>query len=276
MRLKSRYNLLIIVVLFVLPQQMPAGQWAVNAGFQWLQGNYASATSISSLYFSGGLSYRASRWSVAVNLPVMLQNNVLEPNGSESLENYTNSRSGKQSNPNFGPPGSNVPSTQVRWGIGDTYVYGEFRILGNPLGLAALNVTGTLKFPTASAEKNMGTGKWDYSIGLSLQKFAYPFSLFLDGGYLIIGDPIGVTYQDPFIFGAGVGRMFGQGRYSVLFYYQYYSRILSGYQPPQQLNVAGFARLSTRVVVSANFIVGFSESSPDFGVLTTIEYSFKK
>jgi hypothetical protein len=65
------------------------------------------------------------------------------------------------------------------------------------------------------------------------------FAVFADLGKLIIGDPDSVHYHDPVSYGAGVGKVFADGTYSAMMYYQAYTRILDGYDPPP----AGLARI---------------------------------
>ncbi len=71
--------------------------------------------------------------------------------------------------------------------------------------------------------------------------------------------------------GLGVGRFLGQGRFSLLLYYQQYSRILENYDPPKQVTLSSFIKLSPVLMLSTGIQVGFSESSPDYGLLTALE-----
>ncbi len=283
MKQNTRYILGILFLgfigLLVIHGPVYAGKWSVNAGMQWLNGEYTYVTRTSTFYFSGGLSYRAERWNVAVNVPLIAQNTTGVTNmGGLFLPNGEGRDHGGFSHWNTRQhgymPGAQLPTTQMRFGLGDIYVYGEYRLLGRLTGLATVSLTGTLKLPTASQENNYGTGEFDYGLGGSVRKFMHSYSFFLDLGYLVIGDPVGISYNDPLTFGAGVGRFFFQGRYSVLLYYQQYSRILADYDPPRQANLAGFVKVSTHTILSVSLLMGFSETSPDYGLLTTIEYTF--
>ncbi len=281
---RNRQNIFRIIFigllgLLITSGTASAGRWSVNAGFQWLSGEYTYITRTSTFYFSGGISYRTERWNVSVNMPLIAQNTngvtnmggIFVPSGESqqhgSFSHWNTRQHGML-------PGTSLPTTQMRFGLGDIYLYSEYQILSRFYGMTSLSVTGTVKFPTASREYNYGTGEFDYGLGLSLRKFVFPYSFFLDAGYLVIGDPTGITYNDPVTFGAGVGRIFSAGRYSLLLYYQQYSRILADYDPPRQANLAGFVKLGTNTILSVSFLMGFSETSPDYGLLSTIEYAF--
>lgn len=266
-----------VLGLLVMNSFLFAGQWSVNTGFQVLGGKYTSASNTSTFYLSGGLGYRTSRWNVSVNFPIIAQNTTNVTNmGGMFLPNGENQEHGGSSHWNMhgNPSDSRLTEHQMRFGLGDIYLYGEFQLLREMPGFPSVNITGQVKFPTASSGNNYGTGKFDYGLGLSLRKLMYPYSLFLDGGYIRIGDPVGITYRDPLVFGLGLGRIFAGGRYSFLIYYQQYSRILAELEPPRQATIAGFLKLADNTMLSASLLIGFSETSPDYGLLTTVGFTF--
>ncbi|HPH06860.1 MAG TPA: hypothetical protein PL131_13400 [Methylotenera sp.] len=68
-----------------------------------------------------------------------------------------------------------------------------------------LDLTGKIKFATASESKGLGTGKNDYTISLDAYKsVAHSLTLFGDIGYKVLGDPSGVKLDDVWFSSAGV------------------------------------------------------------------------
>ncbi len=60
-----------------------------------------------------------------------------------------------------------------------------------------LDVTGKIKFATASESKGLGTGENDYTISLDAYKsVAHGLTLFGDVGYKVLGDPSGINLNN--------------------------------------------------------------------------------
>ena len=122
-----------------------------------------------------------------------------------------------------------------------------------------------MKFPTANLNYGFGTGEFDFGVVLALRKNYRLFSLYMDVGYTVIGDPAGVQYIDPINLGIGLGKFFGHGRHSVLLYYQTYTAVFEEYESPQHVS-AGFSTwVNPRMALSFNLLLGLSETSPDVG-----------
>ena len=65
-------------------------------------------------------------------------------------------------------------------GIGDLYLYGEYRMFKLPqLGLS-LGMNAQLKAPTANRLTLFSTGKLDYGLGLVLRQWFRTFSAFAE------------------------------------------------------------------------------------------------
>lgn len=55
-------------------------------------------------------------------------------------------------------------------GIGDVLLKGKYYLLDENGDMPAVDITGRVKFPTASRERGFGTGKYDFGAGPSLMK----------------------------------------------------------------------------------------------------------
>jgi hypothetical protein len=155
--------------------------------------------------------------------------------------------------------------------LGDLYLYGETRLLTTQGNLLSIHLSTQIKVPTAKASKNYGTGEFDFGTGLSVRSIISSYALFLDAGYLIIGDPTGITYENPVTLGVGIGKFFKNGDISVLLYLKNYTKILPDYQPPRQLSAGVYYKLNPRLLLSTSAFIGLSETSPDFSFYTGFE-----
>jgi hypothetical protein len=83
-------------------------------------------------------------------------------------------------------------------GWGDLGAFAKIHWLGEKNGLPALATTFSLTFPTASQEKGLSTGKSDFDALLILTKGFGPLSASLNGGYLVVGKPEGISLRNVF------------------------------------------------------------------------------
>ena len=92
---------------------------------------------------------------------------------------------------------SNRPIT-TQSGLGDIVFSASHTIVRteekNPL---TLDLTGKIKFATASSTKYLGTGRNDYTLMMEAYKnVSHSVTLFGDGGYKVLGDPNGIILND--------------------------------------------------------------------------------
>ena len=100
---------------------------------------------------------------------------------------------------------SNRPVT-TQEGLGDIVVSATHTIAqfseSNPL---IFDLTGKVKFATASSSKSLGTGKNDYTIALDGYKSVNKnFTLFGGVGYKFMGDPAGINLNNVWFSSAGL------------------------------------------------------------------------
>jgi hypothetical protein len=267
----------IFFILVFLSQSGQSGTWSINGGLQYLNGKYIYTTSTSTYYFTGGIRYQSNRWNVGISLPVVAQNNDLVsgaggtfiPSGHSSQGNS----GGRMGNGHQGGGmmgGGRVVTDDVvshmEFGLGDIYLSGQFQILDDRASNPSLAISAQIKFPTASKDRNYGTGEFDYGTTVNLTKRWKNYAGFLDAGYWLLGDTPEINYKNPFTYGIGIGRFFNNGKFSALLYYQGYSAILENYDPPRQGSFGFYYRTSDQTILSATATVGVSDTSPDFGL----------
>lgn len=271
-----------IVFLISLSQSGISGTWSINGGVQYLNGDYIYTTRTSTYYLSGGIRYQSNRWNAGISVPLIAQNNDLV-SGSGGMflpsdHNHQGQNGGGMGGGNQGGGmvgGNRVVTDEVgsqfEFGMGDVYLSGQYQLVGggssNLLPRSpSIAISAQIKFPTASKERNFGTGEFDYGMTVNVAKQWKNYAAFLDGGYWLLGDPPEIDYKNPFTYGIGIGRFFRNGQFSALLYYQGYSIILENYDPPRQGSLGFYYRLNHQTIFSAMAIAGFSDTSPDFGL----------
>jgi len=269
----SRHVFLGLALLTLIPTStLYSGTFSVSGGFQWASGKYIYQTSTTSYALNAGARYRAEQYSLSIDVPVLFQNSDLITRSGGALLPHGDGSEGQMigagSHHGGGMMSGAVPYES---GIGDVLLTGRYRIAEESHALPSIAVTAQVKVPTANTSLNFGTGKWDYGTGFALRKELGTVGLFADAGYLLIADPAGVNYLNPFTFGAGVGVVFMDGKFSTMLYYQAYTRVLENYDAPQQFSGGLLYQSSRSTSISLMGSIGLSNTTPDVGIAMTVE-----
>jgi len=74
-------------------------------------------------------------------------------------------------------------------GVGDAFVNFSYKLLEENEGMPGVNLHAGVKLPTADEEKGLGTGEFDYQMGVGLGKGIGRWFLYGGLDYNILGDP---------------------------------------------------------------------------------------
>ena len=258
--LNKALGFVLIMILFFSMENAYAGKWTLSTSFSYNNANYIYAETIQSYYINLGLRYNSGDLMISAYLPFIMQNDIFSdsllpgPLTSDHMDNTT-------------------AEHNLNSGIGDIFLYSEYRFF-NPSGaIPAFYLTAQLKIPTSADLSLFSTGEFDYGIGLAARKLYGSFYVFANAGYQYFGNPPGILYRNPFSFGAGASRFFAYGKYALNLYFRTYSEIINGIEPPRQLSLGFSAALSRETILSLYLIKGFSESSPDFAFTAGLDWA---
>lgn len=227
---------LLILFFILLPSGVIAqeGRGYIDITGGYKTGDFGTPTRSNLYYLAPTLGYVAPRYDASVTVPYL------------SLTNETGSVSTTES------------------GIGDIILRGG-RVLV-PEGESGLSLYGSLavKLPTADEDKGLGTGETDYGAFLSLYKRIESIKLAFMGGYIITGDPSSFNYNDIYLYGVGVSKVFDrsdlfaslEGRRSAV----------PGADNPLELNFGFFHLLSKDYSLKGSTFFGLNDGGPDFGL----------
>lgn len=164
-----------------------------------------------------------------------------------------------------GEPLPGVPSAGgVRKGLGDLSLGATYTIPAETLGGLELGLGGRVKLPTASKQRQLSTGKTDFTVSADI---SYPMGTvvpFVNLGYRVLGDPDGFDLRNGPT--ASVGSTFQVGQAVLIASYDY-ARASSALSEDSHEIFAGLSGpVTSGLTLTGYAVAGLSDGSPDFGV----------
>jgi hypothetical protein len=152
--------------------------------------------------------------------------------------------------------------TSTQSGLGDIIATVGYSVFGS--NNLILDLVGNIKFGTADANKNLGTGENDYSAQIDGYYMVNKTTLFATAGYKVIGAPAGVSVNNINYGSVGFSQKTGETSNAglVLDAAQGSSAFNQGIR---ELSVFVSNKLKPYLKIQAALLKGFSDSSPDFG-----------
>lgn len=205
---------------------------AVDGGYK--TGDFGTATRSNLSSLSPTIGYVAPRYDLSVTVPSLFLTS--ETAGARNTES----------------------------GPGDLILRGGLVLV--PEGERGFSVDGSLalKLPTADETRGLGTGETDFGAFLSLRRRFETIKLSLLGGYIKIGDPPLLNYNDSYLYGVGVSRSFG--RTELFASYEGRRAMVPGAVNPREINAGFFHVLSSDYAIKGGAFSGLNSGGPDFGL----------
>lgn len=233
---KVVHAVIVLMIFYALPGVLHAeqarGYLDISGGFK--TGDFGTPVRSDLFYFSTGLGYVSSLYDVSVTVPYLFLSN------------------------------SSGSATNSETGIGDIILRGD-RVLV-PEGAGGFSLDGALavKLPTADKNKGLGTGEPDYGAFLSVHQRFDKTKLSLLTGYIKVGEPTSVNYNDVYLYGIGISQIIN----STELYTSFEGRraTIPGQKNPQEINVGFFHVLNADYAVKGNTFAGLNKGVPDFGL----------
>lgn len=157
---------------------------------------------------------------------------------------------------------STSTATTTQSGLGDVIFSAGYTFYENDK--LALDLVGNVKFGTADPDKDLGTGKNDYSAQIDGFYTMKATSLFATAGYKIVGAPVGVSVNNIAYGTLGVSQKLNETTSAgvALDVAQSSSTLSPG---TREVSVFVTQKISKTKKVSASLMKGFSDGSPDYG-----------
>lgn len=159
-------------------------------------------------------------------------------------------------------------------GLGDIILRGRYYVVEEKDYVPLIAVTGRMKLPTASASQGLGTGEFDYGLGVEMSKMlGDSWVAFLDGGYNIIGDPDGIEFQNQHWYDIGTGYYVTKDLLASV-YFEEYRAIVPGFVNARDVFFAINYTASAAWRFNGGVTLGLSNGAPDRAVTIGASYRF--
>ncbi|HEY6012344.1 MAG TPA: hypothetical protein VIX18_12850 [Nitrospirota bacterium] len=223
--------MIFLVMPGVIPAEEGRGYLEVSGGYK--TADFGTPTRSDLYYVTPTLGYVAPRYDMSVAVPYLF---------------LTDKTSG---------------STASESGVGDVVLRGGRVFVPEGDGGFSLDGALALKLPTADKNKALGTGETDFGAFISMHQRFDNIKLSLLSGYIKIGDPPSVNYNDIYLYGVGIARIFGRTELYTSF--EGRRAVVPGARNPQELNVGFFYVLNADYAFKGSAFKGLNDGGPDFG-----------
>jgi len=253
------------------------GRATVSAGFDYSTGNYGTPfdTQIWDVPLSAG--YEADRWSVKVTVPwinISGASNVIP--GIGRVLNVNPHARGHGLGLGVGVGGSAPPPTVTEGsasGLGDIVAQATYGLVRDDTARFGLDLTGKVKFGTASADKGLGTGRNDYGVNLDAYKGLAAWTVFGGAGFMKYGSSQYIVLHNGWNANLGAGYKLDDAN-DIGAYFYYREKISDSGYAQRELSGYWNHRFGNAWRLQGYVLGGFSDGSPDWGVGGSLRYAF--
>lgn len=280
-----------------LPIAGYADGFSVGVGADYSSGKYGGTdrTEIASVpmnakYVAGPLTLKMSvSWISVTGTGVIIPSGLggIGSNGGETGSGGStgvfgcaaDNRSGARKAEDNGPcattavvvAGAAAALRRTQQGFGDIVAAATYNAL-NSKGLS-IDVTGKVKFATASDTKGLGSGKMDYALQFEAEQSIGKGYVNGGVGYKWLGDPVGVALNNVWYSSVGGGIKLSDAVTAGVSY-DYAAAARSGGTALQEISLYASQRLNKNFKLNGNVFKGLSNGSPDWGAGIGLGYAY--
>ncbi len=230
------HTLFVLILIAMMPAMALAadgrGYFDLTGGYK--TGSFGTPTKSDLFYLWPALGYVTPSYDVSITVPYLF---------------LTNKTAGQ---------------TTTEEGIGDIFLHGGYVFLPETDNGYSLYGSVSVKLPTADKDKGLGTGETDYGGFLSAGKRIGQNRFTLSAGYIFVGSPPGVSFNNVYVYDIGYARIFTLTE--LLVWYEGRGAMVSGAKNPQEINIGFFHILNKDYSIKGSTFVGLNNGGPDFGL----------
>jgi hypothetical protein len=232
--------------------------FGVGTGFDFSTGDYGESSATDIWYVPLTLRYERGPWTGRLTVPYLRitgRGDVVGGLGGAEVV------------------GSSDGPRETDAGLGDIVAGLTYAIEPRSPWFPFIELTGRVKFPTASRARGLGTGEFDYSVQLDVSESFGSATPYLMVGYRFVGNPPGSDLHDTVFSSLGVAYRIVRGLTVGLSYdwRQTASRRLGDVH---ELSPYVSWRMSEHVTLGPYAVVGLSRAAPQYGVGLQIGYRY--
>ncbi|HUJ44685.1 MAG TPA: hypothetical protein VLW52_13880 [Opitutaceae bacterium] len=234
----------------------PVGKFTGSAGFDYSTGDYGQSANTDIFAIPVIAQWEVDHWTLKLitsYLHVSGPSNVVSGLGAVLT------------------PG---PSPSLsRSGFGDLVTTATYNAYSDSASGLSVDLTGKVKFGTASRSKGLGTGENDLGLQVDVYKSIGAVTPFVSLGYRALGSPPGIHLNDVFFGSMGVDYKTDEHtNVGATFLVQ--ERIADTIDPARELSVYISHRLNNEWRLQAYLVTGFTNASPTFEIGGQVGYTF--
>ena len=224
-------------------------QFHLLAGVDHVQGDVGDGLDYETIFATTGVAMTSGRFSASASLPYIF---------STAPQEVIINQGGLFGTPLLSSSGSQTDRVK-REGIGDLSINAAYRL---PVAGVNAAVGASVKLPTASRQKGLGTGKVDYGVSGQLSKKMGPLVPFVGAGYTIIGEPDNFATRNIVSGTAGSHVLLGKNS-ALTAAYSYEQSASTSIGDSQSINMGFGTNLTRSVRIGVDGAVGLSDAAPD-------------
>jgi hypothetical protein len=292
---RSRARIVLVVVLALIGEgstecavaaeaegpPRPSPQWRVSATVNYSSGSYGTDSktnivyapmTIRRIFRDGDLSLTIPFISISGTGAVRLVGGV--PTRTGNVTGTTAAPAGAGAGRGKSPGATPLSSSTTDSGFGDIILRGRYYLIEESTILPLVALTGRIKFPTADADRGLGTGEFDEGVGVELTKrLAALWLAYLDGGYNFIGNAPGTDFHNQWWYDAGIGYDVTDNLHMSVFYEEYRALVNTVNNARDLFALANYV-VTDRVRVTGSALAGLSNGAPNYGFGVGIRLQF--
>lgn len=261
---------LLVTLVFQTPSfGAEAKKYAIGIGFNFATGDYGTSQTTDSVSVPVTIDYYPSkRLSFELTIPYLYQSNSTTVfAGGMRFSTQRGRRGGMQGT------SSTLNVDQSQSGLGDISLTMGYVIQQETKTLPALRPLLYLKFPTADADKGLGTGEFDLGIGLGAVKWFGRWYTFAEGRYVFQGSNADLGLKNYATLEVEGGRPVTDSFLPTVSLW--WSSSPSDTSPNLlEARLNGKYWVSDRISLKGYLGTGLSDASPDFDMGAAVYYSF--
>ena len=194
------------------------------------------------------------------NSLVIKNNNDIDSNSISSTKNITESNRG-------------LGDICLLWSYSFHTFFNQF-----PLYIPTFDISGGIKFPTANSDIGLGTGEFDYTLGLTLNWDVSMVTAYLYGDYTWVGgggvgDSNEADFENISCFGCGTD-IYLSPKNIILIAFSGSTPLYSGNSCPLSLSLGAKRKILSRYWIHGYGLIGLNEESIDYGCGASISTIF--
>lgn len=252
-----------LIVLSLAALTLPAyaevaGKFSLETGLDYNTGKYGGTQSTDIWYVPVTGKYQGELWTLKLTVPYI---QITGP-GNVIMVNGAGLTGAVSANPR--------PS---RAGLGDVIASATRAVYNSAASGFIVNLTGKIKFGTASAADGLGTGQNDYAFQSELYKITGDYTTFGTIGYRVYGSPQGFAFNNVFYGSLGVSYKFSLETSGGILW-SGGERITNAVAARSEALAFVSHKLGNSWKAQGYLLKGFTNSVPDWGAGATVAYLF--